>query len=481
MASWNRSIGTEAGKVTGRSLPGRPGSGRGELRRRLGALAAGISAVALAVVFSGSAQAAPSGAASSPKLSSWFATASLPSPSDNGLALDTSTGNVFALTELGDNDETDVDADSITVDAAPASACPVGEEYCLEAIGPTGAVLGYVGLREESEYMAVDPTRGRHRLYVSQYDDEWPGARQFLAVVNLDTWAVQYAEIPYTYQNTGYEYDPEGLAVDESTGIVYIGAKPPEVEGDDEGGQGAILAYDGNTDRFLNGYVTAGDDPESTVFNARAHRVYTANEDDGTLTIAPAAPPGATTWDTSGSFTTDRPVFDAGDCAGANTYNPIEADKMAVDALTNTVYLTDDLYRVAAIPGDVDESLSGAKILRLAATCPSSLSAGFHNYANNLAIAPNRGYLVDTPYGTVRAGILYVTSESSDVIVVDLKNFEAMGSFIVSDPGGPAVHLEWPVINPGSNRFYVSDEQRPAVFIYTLKDFLTPTTTSTKK
>ncbi len=434
------------------------------------ALAAGGIGVALVASPAHPAQAAAGHPSPNPATyTSWLATVPLPTPSDAGMALDTSTGNVFALTELGDNDEGGGDPDIVAAAApTPSTTCPTTDEYCIEVIGPTGKIVRYVGIDEETEYMAVDPTVGRHRLYVSQYDDAGPAAKQYLAVVDLDTWAVRYYDIPYTYLDTGYQYDPEGVTVDQSTGIAYIGAKPPEVEGEAEGGQGAILAFDGNTDRFLDGFVVAGDDPESTVFNPVDHRVYTANEDEGTLTVAPVAPLGATAWDTTGTFTTDRPVFDASDCNGSDTYNPIEADKMAVDPLTGRIYLTDDLYRVAAIPAGVDKTLAGVSILRLAATCPSSNLAGFHNYANNLAVAPNRGYLD----GSVRAGVLYVTSESSDVIVVDLKNFEAMGSFTISDPSGPAVHLEWPVINPDTNRLYISDEGRPDVYIYTLKDFL---------
>lgn len=437
------------------------------------AATAGSTVLALLAPSASSALAASGQSSAGPKVyTSWEATAPLPNPADNGLALDTSTGNVFALTEIGDSDESGVDTDAIaaTTAAGIQSACPVEQEYCVEVIGPTGQVVGYVGVDEESEYMAVDPTPGRHRLYISQYDDSGPAARQYLAIIDLDSWVVRYQEIPYTYLKTGYQYDPEGVAIDESTGIVYIGAKPPEVEGEAEGGQGAILAYDGNADRWLDGYVTAGDDPESTVFNPVDHRVYTANEDDGTLTVAPAAPRGATAWDTTGMFTTDHPVFSASDCAGSTTYNPIEADKMVVNPRTGKIYLTDDLYRIAAIPANVDRTLAGVDVLRLAATCPSDLLPGFHNYANNLAVAPKRGYMD----GKVRAGVLYVTSESSDVIVVDLKNFEAMGSYTISDPSGPAVHLEWPVINPNTNRLYVSDEGRPDVYVYTLKDFLNP-------
>jgi len=426
---------------------------------------------------------APSGPAqAAPPTSALFTVTPLPDPSE-ALALDPSTGRVFAMTEAENDDEGGADTDAVTTASEPQCG---EDEHDIAVINADGAIERYIKISGEAEYMAVD--KNLQQLYVPQYNDEGPAAPQCLAVVNINpsspsAWTVKYFPIPFTFidpfthQDSGFQYDPTGVAADVSTGIVYIGAKMPEIEDAEEWGVGAIMAFDGNSNTFLDALVPAGDDPESLVFNSAAGksgRVYTANEDEGTLTITSAVTHGTRGgWDTT-KFTGDRittqRVFDPSECP-AGTYQPAEADKLAVDDRTNMnmVYLTDDRFRVAAIPGDVDAALTNVNILRLSPgeTCPTSADPQVYNYANNLALAPNLGAVIKGG----RAGLLYVTSENYKVSIVDLKTFTKSGELSIVDAQGiPASHIDWPVINPGTNRFYISDEQRPAVFIYTLRN-----------
>lgn len=424
-----------------------------------------------------------------PPTTSLFTTTAIPDPSE-ALALDTGTQYVFAMTEAEGGDEGGVDTDAVVT----ASELQCGEdEHDIAVISPDGAILGYVKVSGEAEYMAVDPNR--HKLYVPQYNDEGPGAPQCLAVVDINpliqpsAWAVHYFSIPFTFVDpstgldTGFQYDPTGVAVDKSTGIVYIGAKMPEIEDESgetggEGGEdvergiGAIMAFDGNSNTFLSKFVSAGDDPESLVFDSRAGksgRVYTANEDEGTLTITSAVTHGAGGgWDTTAFLAdkiTTRQVFSAADCP-PGTYQPAEADKLAVDERTNTVYMTDDRYRLAAIPDNTDSDLVNMRILKLSpdGSCPTSADPQVYNYANNLALAP---------IGS-RAGLLYVTSENHMVSIVDLSTFTKLKEMSIGDAQGTAGHIDWPVINPNTNRMYISDELRPDVFVYDLRDYIGP-------
>ncbi len=428
-----------------------------------------------------------------------FTTTTLPDPSES-LAFDPATKNVFAMTEAETGDEGGVDTDAVT--AAADVGCGEDEHNIAVINGTTGAIDRYITISGEAEYMAVDSHL--EKLYVPQYNDEGLTAPQCLAVVDVNplsptAWTVKYYSIPFTFVDprtgidTGFQYDPTGVAVDEQTGIVYIGGKMPEVEDLDEGGEageggtggesgedvewgiGAIMAFDGTTDQFVPTFVPAGDDPESVVYNAKEHRVYAANEDEGTLTITSAITHGgqAGQWNTDafrGKTFTLGPIFDANECLSVNpnTYQPAEADKLAVDERSDTVYLTDDRYRVAAIPGGAMD-VSGVKILHLPTpetpdgSCPTSDNPEVYNYANNLVLSTKGG----------RDGLLYVTSENHMISIVDLSTFTKVGEVSIGDSQGLAGHIDWPVIDQAANRLYITDELRPAVYIYDLRDFLT--------
>lgn len=439
----------------------------------------------LALIFSVTGPVGPAQAAPAPEpTSKYVSTTSLPDPSE-ALAVDRSTGTVYAMTEAEDDDEGGVDTDAVTVASDPG--CGEDQHDIAVINGNTGEVQGFIPVSGEAEYMAVDPAL--QLLYVPQYNDEGLDAPQCLAVVDLTNWAVAYYPIPFTFvdprtgQDTGYQYNPTGVDVDPNTHIAYLAAKMPEIEEQSEGepevewGQGAIMAFDGANRAFLNTFVPAGDDPESLVFNRKGGkfgRVYAANEDEGTITVTSAITLGSDgLWDTRafrGSTSTFGPIFDASECP-AGTYQPAEADKLAVNDRTNMVYLTDDRFRVAAIPGDAKD-LTELTILRLTPdkTCPTSSDPEVYNYANNLALDPALGSVINRNGG--KGGLLYVTSENSKVSIVDLGLFTKVGEFSVSDAGGPAKHIDWPVISPTTNphRFFVTDEQRAAVYIYDVGD-----------
>lgn len=442
---------------------------------------AGASVLALLISFAGPTGSTHAGPMPVPT-SSYVTTAPIPDPSE-ALAVDRSTGTVYAMTEAEDGDEGGVDADAVASDPG----CGEDQHDIAVINSSTGEVRGFIPVSGEAEYMAVDPEL--HLLYVPQYNDEGLQAPQCLAVVDLTNWDVAYYPIPFTFvdprtgQDTGYQYNPTGVDVDPNTHIAYLAAKMPEIEGQTEGdpdvewGQGAIMAFDGTHRSFLNTFVPAGDDPESLAFNRKGGkfgRVYAANEDEGTITVTSAITLAADgTWDTRafrGSTSTLGPIFDASECP-VGTYQPAEADKLAVNDRTNMVYLTDDRFRVAAIPGDAQD-LTGVRILRLPtpatpdATCPTSSDPEVYNYANNLALDSSLGSVVNRAGG--KGGMLYVTSENHMVSIVDLGLLAKVGEFSVGNADGPAKHIDWPVLSTSTtpHRFLVTDEQRPAVYIY---------------
>ncbi|HET6815759.1 MAG TPA: hypothetical protein VFH66_00825 [Mycobacteriales bacterium] len=419
-------------------------------------------------------------------VANYLATTALPDPSE-ALAIDTSTGTVYAMTESESDTGGEVGVDAVAnpafASAGQVTAADCGEDqHDIAIIDPsTNQVTGYIAVSGEAEYMAVDPQL--HKLYVPQYNDEGPAAPQCLAVVDLASAShdVTYYSIPFTYKDTGYQYDPTGVAVDTTTHVAYLGGKMPEVEGDAEGGEGVIMAFDGSAGKFIDAVAPAGDDPESVAFNHSAGangRVYAANEDEGTLSIAPAIYLGTSGAWRTGTFAASTmklgPIFDASECP-AGTYQPAEADKLAVDEITNMVYLTDDRFRLAAIKGNATD-LTGVQILRLSpnGTCPTSPVPEVYNYANNIAIDPYLGSVINRS-GT-RGGLAYVTTENWQVSIVDLKSFTKVSTFGIEDNLGRAVHIDWPIVNPYTDpdRFYVTDEQRTAVYVYELGDALSP-------
>lgn len=173
-----------------------------------------------------------------------------------------------------------------------------------------------IEIPDETEYITVDPFR--NRIYLStRYgldneegggdvgDSDAPTPAQATGVT-LGTLTVidgKTDTVIATYQfPEGVE--PEGVAVDLFRNIVYVGLKTPEPEPangacpwgtffiDEDGDEecwtaGSIAAF--NAADVTAGpikTIPAGDDPESVVF--ANDKVYAANEDDGTVTIARA-------------------------------------------------------------------------------------------------------------------------------------------------------------------------------------------------
>lgn len=177
-----------------------------------------------------------------------------------------------------------------------------------------------IPIPNENEYIAIDTIR--NLVYVpTKFSLEQADPRGTLTVIDANTDAV----IAIWYFERGLE--PEGVAVDSATGVVYVAAKAPEGETPNNDGcypwavpipdvgestdvecwtSGYIYAF--VVDRAATPIIThvktiaAGDDPESLVFENGM--VYAANEDDGTVTIANAVMPDGS----GGDLITDPPA-----------------------------------------------------------------------------------------------------------------------------------------------------------------------------
>lgn len=274
------------------------------------------------------------------------------------------------------------------------------------------------------------------------------------------------------YFDAGFE--PEGVAVDPATGIVYVGAKAPEGEAtsDDycssgtpipdigEPGDvecwtaGTIYAFsvdlaDAVTPIKLLKTIPAGDDPESVVFENGM--VYAANEDDGTVTIATAVMPDGS----GGILVTDLPrplepyslhVFSEPNPL-ACIENQFEADKMA--AGNGSVFVTDDRSRVAKITGGVVVATADVPGATQCLGIPNT-DGGGANSANNIAFM-KRG----------ERGLLYVASEQNTVAILNPLDLSLKATITI--PG--AVHLDAIGVDAGANRVWITDEDLMAVFV----------------
>lgn len=384
-------------------------------------------------------------------------TVGISSPSES-LALDLRTGDVFAMNAM------DVDRPTGRL-STPA----------ITHLDNAGNVIANIPVEQDAEYMAVNSTT--HRLYVPQWDrsretNPTGTDNQGLAIIDtVNNKLLTTIPMPIIPGTTS-KYLPTGVAVDEWNNVIYISASTPGAEaaeeGDDsftpkdaEGGiPGVILAFDGNDNSYL-GSVTAGLDPESLVFNPTAKRVYAANEDDGSVTSVAGVTrdPGGTLGDWSAQTPTTILLVFPTTCALSDTGAPLsfgEADKMVVNPVTNKVYITDDAYQIAEIDSATDRV---TRILQVDSNCGRPVAA------NNLALIVDRGAMVEG----VPQGILYVASEGNRISIVDLDTFAVTG-FMTTEG---AQHIDWPVINP-QHRLFITDESWPVVFVYDLKDGLTP-------
>ncbi len=385
-------------------------------------------------------------------------TAGLSSPSES-LALDPRTGEVFAMNAI------DVDRPTGRL-STPA----------VTHLDNAGNVIASIPVEQDAEYLAVNSNT--HRLYVPQWDrsrETNPTGTDNQGLAIIDTVKNELlTTIPMPIiPGTTSKYLPTGVAVDEWNNVIYISATTPGAEGAEEGGgdrptpkdaeggiPGVILAFDGNDNSYL-GSVTAGLDPESLVFNPTAKRVYTANEDDGSVTSVAGVTrdSGGKLGDWSAQTPTTIPLIFPTTCALSDTGQPLtfgEADKMVVNPVTNKVYITDDAYQIAEIDSATD---TVTRRLQIDSGCGSPV------LANNLAIILDRGAMIDG----VPQGILYATSEGNRISIIDLSTFTVSALMTVEG----AQHIDWPVINP-QHRLFITDESWPVVFVYDLNDGLTP-------
>jgi len=276
--------------------------------------------------------------------------------------------------------------------------------------------------------------------------------------------------------------EPEGVAVDPVNGVVYVGAKAPEGEAqeDDTCSSGTPIfdvGEPGDVECWTAGHIyaffvepeqkaiaflkdiPAGDDPESVVFVNGM--VYAANEDDGTVTVASAVYPDGT----GGELLTDLPIpptqpyglgvapyslgvfYAAGPNPLACTENKFEADKMAAGG--GSVFITDDRSRVAKITGIFVMNTVTVAGATQCLEIPNT-DGGGANTANNIAYMqkPDKA-------------LLYVVSEQNTVAIYNPTTMKLTATITI--PG--AVHLDAIGVDGAANRVWITDEDLHAVFV----------------
>lgn len=438
---------------------------RGSLCARTGVVAAAALTAAIGVLFTG-----PAGAASSPVTMS--VSAVLPTPAaPEGLAVDPERGLVFVAAGSGAESAESPEAGDGTEPPDTAASISIYNRT-------THALLGAVGLPSDAEFLAYDIEH--KKLYVPNADAGATIAEdlQLVSVIDVSDPAhpavVKTIEMPVDEASpSGNHYQPDGVALDPENGVLYVTGSTPEppcaveseppeddVEAECETpGQGAIIAIDAVKDELITGGIfLAGDDPEAIVFNQQDHRVYAANEDDGTVTMLNAVKRTAgSSFSLPSSSVKSRMVF-TGTCptpdAGATFGGYNEADKMAVDQTTGTVYLTDDLWRVAAIPKDWDGSSS--LTVETIGSCKAGGSGPI--YTNNVAVDDTWGPSDDDG---IPHGIVYVTSEQNTIAVLEGETLDLIATFTV-----PASrHLDAIGVDSSSHDVFVSDEDANMVSI----------------
>ena len=427
---------------------------------------------------------------------------------EGGIAVNPVTHKAYVIAELsteGADDEKVV----FVLDNNVLSQTRLGSKKLSLTPSPTIAPLKFIHIANENEYITVDSAR--NLIYVgtkfSVEEDEsdsgddsgndeteadaidtpeseadtavQPGAPIVgtLTVIDGNTDSV-IATWPF---DPGIE--PEGVAIDPATGIVYLAAKAPEGEANsddvcssgtpiyDVGEPGDVECWTAGhiyaflVDRAANPIIQllkdipAGDDPESIAF--QNGMIYAANEDDGTVTVASAVYPDGT----GGWLLTDFPTppvlpysqgiapyslgvfYKYGPNPLACVENKFEADKMAAGG--GSVFVTDDRSRVAKITGT---SIAGMFTVPGASVCeaiPNSDGGGL-NSANNIAFMPRSD-----------GGLLYVVSEQNTVAVINPATMTRKSTIVV--PG--AQHLDGIAVDSVANRIWLTDENLQAVFV----------------
>lgn len=347
---------------------------------------------------------------------------------------------------------------------------------------------------DETEYITVDPYR--NRIYLStRYgveeppdsggdtggpDNDSPTPAQTTAVT-LGTLTVIDGETDTLIAS--YQFpegvEPEGVAVDFERNVVYVGAKAPNPEPEngvcpwgtwfiDEDGEdecwtaGSIYAF--NAADITAGplkIIPAGDDPEPVVFVD--NKVYAANEDDGTITIARAVERDGS----GGQLITDTPAyspalppyslgvfFNMGPNTLACPDKRYEADKMTMgwDGLAWSVFITDDKSRVAKIQQAEVVGQTTIPIDPILGQCivtPSSDENGL-NTANNIA------FMYTWP-----GSALYVVSEQNTVAILDPKTLALKATITIPS----AVHLDAVAADSFAKRLWITDEDLMTVYV----------------
>ncbi len=423
---------------------------------------------------------------------------------EGGIAVNPVTHKAYVIAELATEGADDakvvfvLDSDTLTAKSAPKK---------LGLSIPTSHPVKVIPIPNENEYIAIDSARNLiylgTKFSVEQDESDTgddgggeveppggeldpPGGEEppelpppssppipvilgTLTVIDGNTDTV----IATWYFQPGIE--PEGTAVDPATGVVYIAAKAPEGESADDGtcSSGTPIPDIGepaDVECWTGGYIyaffvdpvnktikylttiDAGDDPESIAF--ADGKIYAANEDDGTVTIATALTPCEAGW-CGGKLLTDQPAplvsYSLKVFSYANTLacleNQFEADKMV--AGNGSVYITDDRSRVAKITGT---AVVGAWEIPGASVCeqiPNSDGGGL-NTANNVGFMQREG-----------KGLLYVVSEQNTIAIFNPETMNLKATVTIPD----ARHLDGITTDPSSNRVWLTDEEVQAIFV----------------
>jgi hypothetical protein len=353
-----------------------------------------------------------------------------------------------------------------------------------------GSAPKLIVIPDETEYITVDPLR--NRIYLStRYGLEDPSdsggdtdadlAPTPATATTLGTLSVIDGETDTLIAS--YQFpegvEPEGVAVDVNRNVVYVGLKAPNPEpengtcpwgtwfldrdGEDEcWTAGSVVAFNGSD--IMAGpikTIPAGDDPESVVFVN--DKIYAANEDDGTVTIARAVNPDGS----GGELITDTPAYSPAlppySLGVFYSYGPdtlacpdkvYEADKMAVgwDGSAWSVYITDDKSRLGKIQG---ANVTGGTTIPGATQCvvtPNSDENGL-NTANNVSFMQ--------PSSTNSKSAVYVVSEQNTVAILDSKTLAPEGTITIPS----AVHMDAIGIDGAAHRVWITDEALMTVFV----------------
>jgi DNA-binding beta-propeller fold protein YncE len=360
-------------------------------------------------------------------------------------------------------------------------------------------VLGEIVVHSAGEYIAVNSTTG-----IAYQASQGTGE---IAVIDGSTnTLITFIDLTLN----GAPHMPYQIAIDEAQNLIYVGAKSPEPEPSalipDANGKygckairelpsdeappgqeeldcwhpGAVIVIDGNTNTVVGSFL-AGDDPEGVMFAKATGKVYTSNEDDGSITVAKAAkrntngaitPAQVLGTIIHGNFVSGwwQPTCDANNYCGQRGVADLwptasacygiddeaeEADKMTVDPAGN-IYITDDRYRVAKINGVTDKVVEVIVIpgYDCERTVPDDSPVVFRNTANNIA------------YMAKGQGKLYVVSEQNTVTLIEWKRVGKMmvrTLKTITIPGAEeldAITTDWT-----NNHVYITDESLAALWI----------------